>query len=73
MSMAAPRPPLRAPYKMDNGLMRCERCDGTYSRGNWCRGWDKSERGSTTTPKFERTGDIPDDECPFCGTKEEQI
>ena len=75
MGMAQPDKPPRAPYKMDNGLMYCEACPCTYSRGSDEGGhfWSGryTNKNKTTPPNFIAHGCIPDDVCPRCRTKEE--
>lgn len=70
MGMAIPERQSRAPYRLGNGLMHCEACPCTYSRGNWCMAWHLNS-GTTEAPRYQRAGDIPDDVCPCCRTKEE--
>ena len=71
MGMAMGSRLIRAPYMMANGLMHCEACTCTYSRGGWCKGIDRN-RGTTMPPKFSKIGNIPDDVCPWCRATEEQ-
>lgn len=76
MGMAVGERPLRQPYRKSNGLMYCERCWCTYRRGSdkdghWYRGYD-SNRGKTLPMDFAARSQVPDDECPKCGTKEEK-
>jgi hypothetical protein len=70
MGMAVGDPPPRAPYKRDDGLMYCENCRALYSRGGWCRGYDRNRR-TTLNADFRVVSTIPDDICPMCRTKEE--
>jgi hypothetical protein len=71
MGMAIVSPPPRAPYRMENGLMHCEACYATYSRGGWCRAQRLNGRNDTTPDRYSKLADIPDDVCPFCRTPEE--
>lgn len=72
MGMAMPRPQPRKPYRLDNGLMHCEKCPCTYSRGGWATGYDLTPRNETVLPRYRKIADLPDDVCPMCRTKEER-
>lgn len=72
MSMAPMGRVLRAPYKLSNGLMHCETCSATYSRGGWANGIDLN-RNETVPPKYYMTRTIPDNVCPWCEKEEEVL
>ena len=76
MGMAAGIPEPRNPYRLANGLMYCEWCPCTYSRGSdetghWSSCRSLNPRGSTMPPQYRSIADIPDDVCPQCRRKEE--
>jgi hypothetical protein len=71
MGMATGNPKPRNPYKLLNGLMRCEWCRCTYSRGGFCSAYNTNGTGSTLPPVLRILSIIPDDVCPSCKRKEE--